>query len=860
MKKLRIALIALVLLLLILLCWCWRFAHRGMPLIDGELALPGLQEEVEVVRDGYGIPHIFARNRKDLFFAVGFVHAQDRLWQMDLIRRISEGRLSEIFGDRPQSEHYAETASLLEEDKFKRLIGFEHIGRIGVKVLDPEIKSYFDSYCAGVNTYLKRNRGRLPVEFALLGYEPAPWTPEDMIAISRYLSWNLSFNWRQELFRYLVAARIGRERAVEVLGGAEGPGPYIIPPEVKKFPRGKGAPGSPRKGSEGTPGKGSPGLPEKGSPGRRRGSRQGCRGGIDVGDRALEALAGLLDLDRGGGIAPPPLPASNSWVVAGGRSASGLPILANDPHLVHLLPSIFYAVHMKAGEFEVSGVSFPGLPFVTVGHNRHIAWGATTNRADVQDLYMEKVNPSHPGKYLYRGEWRPFQRRTEVIRVKEEGGFREVPFEVLSTVHGPVLNACVAEMPADAPPIALKWTGLEPTDEAAAYLGLAEAKGMADFRAATEKMAVPITNWIFADDRGNIGYTQPGRIPIREGGDRRFPVEGWTGKHEWEGYIPPGELPQLYNPERGYIVTANNKVVPPDGYPYFLSEEYAPTYRAARIEALLKAKKTFTPGDMKRIQVDDHSMQGERLCRYIIAAAEGKAKAEGIYGGALAELKGWDFRAHTGSVGATLFYRTYAEALRRVLEDDIGPSLFRRFLKLRRLENSFDNLLEKGESPLFDDRRTEAVEGREEILARSFEDAVDSLKAMFGEDVSRWTWGRIHTLEFRHAFGASRILAPFFCLGPFPRAGGRHVVNMSFYPPGEKRFRSFGGAPLRFVIDMARPDRFEMVLDTGQSGHFLSRHYDDQMTHWLRGETLPLLMDPEAVKKGYEGTLILKPD
>ncbi|HEY6101797.1 MAG TPA: penicillin acylase family protein, partial [bacterium] len=542
--------------------------RRAFPQTSGRIALEGLHGTVEVMRDRWGIPHIYAQDDLDLFFAQGFVHAQDRLWQMEFNRRAASGRLSEIFGP-----------VTLDTDRFLRTVGLRRAAEAEAAQLGDEMTRVLQAYADGVNAYITSRRGRLPLEFALLRYVPEPWSPVDSVAFGKLMAWTLSGNWDSEILRAHLVSRFG-EAGMERLMPAYPAGmPVIVPAGADYRP---------------------------------------FRSAV-----ALRLVAHAPARDGTG---------SNNWVIAGSRTTTGTPILANDPHLQAAMPSIWYEMDLSSERFHAAGATFAGAPGVIIGHNAHIAWGVTNAGPDVQDLYLERFDPDDPTRYEFKGQWEQATVVEESISVK---GRREpVLLPVRITRHGPILNGVVDGLDAF---VALRWTALEPGTILGSVLRLDEARNWSEFREALKLWTVPAQNFVYADGDGNIGYQLPGRIPVRAKGDGLLPVPGWTGEYEWVGEIPFDELPSSFNPERGYIVTANNRIIP-DGYQHFIAAEWDPGFRAQRIEAMLTAQPKVSPEVVADMQLDTTSLPAQAIIRSL----QGVQVTEEPDASLLAELRAWD--------------------------------------------------------------------------------------------------------------------------------------------------------------------------------------------------------------------------
>ncbi len=499
--------------------------RRPLPKTRGTLRLTDLHEPVEIVTDHYGVPHIYAHNEDDLYLAQGYVHAQYRLWQMELNRRVGSGRLSEIFGE-----------LTIEADRFARRLGLHRAAAASMQAQTPHATRILRAYTRGVNAFMSSHRNNLPVEFTLLRLNPEPWQPSDSLQWGKMIGWNLGGNWETEIVRARLVAKLGPARAALLETGYDPAHPLIIPPGV---------------------------------------AYSGANLGMLEQYEALKQLSGF-------GL----LGGSNNWVVDGTMTTTGAPILCNDPHLGQAAPSIWFECHLVAGDHDVVGASFPGAPGIVIGHNRHVAWGVTNAVSDVEDLYIEKFNPENPHQYEFLGRWEEAQIYREEIKVK--GRSEPVIEEVRVTRHGPILTSIQGSLDSQNGdqsaelPLALRWTGLEQHSLVDAIEKMALATDIDEFRSALRDWDVPAQNFVFADTHGNIGYLMAGAIPTRARGQALLPSPGWNGEYEWTGLIPFGELPQTINPPQHFIVTANNRVID-DSYPHYITHEWLNGYRAQRI-------------------------------------------------------------------------------------------------------------------------------------------------------------------------------------------------------------------------------------------------------------------------------------
>jgi len=792
MRKIGTALgvlfVVLLVLVLVVGSGAYLWLRRSFPTVHGTIQVPGLQATVEVSRDRWGVPHIYAQNNHDLFFAQGYVHAQDRLWQMEFNRRIASGTLSEVIGDKT-----------LDKDRFLRTIGLHRTAEKDWDNCNPDTRQMLEAYADGINAFIESHRDRLPIEFTLLGFEPAPWTPIDTLAWGKVMSWQLGGNWDTELLRAKIVARLGEEKAQELMPPYPDAGPFIIPPEARSY--------------------------------------------ADLGDPVLvDPIALLLGAD-GPGIG------SNNWVVDGSLTASGQPLLANDPHLGIQMPSIWYEIGLHSGDFNVVGASFPGAPAVIIGHNDHIAWGVTNLGPDVQDLYLEKLNPANPNQVEFMGQWEEMEVLNEEIVIK---GQASVMLEVRITRHGPLLNEVVSGLEQ---PTALRWTALEPMSLFDSVVRVDLAQNWEDFRDALSDWDVPSQNFVYADVDGNIGYQSPGRIPIRANGDGTVPVPGWTGEYEWTGYIPFDELPYVYNPPTHYVVTANHKVVP-DDYPYLLGTDWAPGYRARRIIDLLTTQAAggpLTPDDFRDIQADITSLPDQILVAHLLQEVSPESELQER---ALAQVQAWDGIHSTDSPGAAVLAVFAQELTRAILADELGEDVCRDFgVQYPTLQT----LLADANNPWLDDVTTAAIETRREIVQRAFDETANRLSELLGNRPEKWAWGQLHTATFvNDPVGQSgiAILEQLVNRGPFPMAGTGYTINNTGY---NNQFQQRTVASYRQIVDLSDWTNCRSQHTTGQSGQPMYKHYADMIQAWREVRHHPMLFTRAQVEAEQASLLILQP-
>ena len=781
-------------------------ARRSFPQTEGSLRLPGLGASVQVYRDPMGVPHIYASSLHDLLMAQGFVHAQDRFWQMEFSRRIGSGRLAEILGP-----------SALDSDLFIRTVGWHRTAAQELEQMSAEELATLQAYADGVNAYISsRGPNRLGLEFTLLGltgvrFDPEPWTPLNILTWAKVMAYNLSGNYRAELLRAQIAAQVGPSAVSVLVPPYSADYPVIVPHPLTSSTLDS--------------------IPEAAySAARIFGD------GSDLG--------------------------SNNWVVAGSRTETGMPLLANDPHLGIQMPSIWYEIGLHCDPvgpecpMEVVGSSFPGTPGVIIGHNERIAWGVTNLGPDVQDLFIERINPENPNQYEYQGQWLDMEIVREEIRVA--GQDEPVVLHARITRHGPIINDVIGgpeeEWSFGWEPLALSWTALQPGTMMRSVLMLDQASNWDEFREALRYWDVPSQNFVYADVEGNIGYQSPGRIPIRANGNGSMPVPGWSGDYDWVDTIPFDELPRAFNPPEGYIVTANHAVVGPD-FPYFISMDWDPGYRARRIVALIEADPSLSVADMQAIQGDSSPVWAQDILPYVLGLPTPDAhlaQAQGL-------LRAWDGRAVRDSAGAALFEAFRLHLVRSTFEDELGEHLLSR--DFGNLMVALENLLPNPASPWFDNVDTPEAEDRDAILLQALGQAVEELTGSLGSDTSGWRWGDLHTATFvNQSLGKSGIrpIEMIFNRGPVEVDGTMATVNNTGYDPNEP-YSVVSVPSYRQVIDLADFSRSVSMHTTGQSGHPFNPHYGDMIDSWRNIQYHPMLWARPQIEASAEAHLTLMP-
>lgn len=805
---------------------------RSFPKTEGQIQVPGLDAPVEVLRDSYGVPHIYASTTHDLFFTQGYVHAQDRFWQMDFWRHIGSGRLSEMLGD-----------SLLETDQILRTLGFARIAEEELENLDPTSTAILESYSEGVNAYLKDHQGAdLSLEYLVLkainaDYEPEPWQPLHSLTWGKVMAWDLGGNMDGEIEKSLLLGSLSPEQVADLVPPYPEDKPVIVP-------------GFQPSASQAT----GPALPDNQVKDISQ-LTQTVKNKFDLLDQVLGA--------QGIGIG------SNSWAVSGDRTATGKPLLANDPHLAAQMPAIWYEVGLHCIEkgdacpYMVRGFSFAGVPGVIIGHNENIAWGFTNVGPDVQDLYIEKINPENPNQYEVNGQWVDMELVQEVIRLP--GGGQE-PLTVRYTRHGPVISdttylqedfaaAAGVDLPGNYA-LALRWTALEPNQIFRAIWQFNRAADWDEFREGTRDFTAPAQNLLYADVEGNIGYQMPGSIPIRAKGDGSIPVPGWTDEYEWIAYIPFEEQPFSFNPPGGYIVTANNSVADAD-YPYLIATVFAHGYRAQRIVDMIEqAPGPIDSAYIQKMQGDNLDLNAEILVPILLQIPVGIENE--VYRDLLAE---WDYQTHMDSPGAALFEVFWKNLLELTFLDELPegtePGGGARWFEV------FADLVEKPDDPWWDIPSTTPVENRDFIFNMAFAAAVDEIKGSLGNDAEKWTWGDLHTLDLvNQSLGSSgvAVIDALFNRGGFRISGGSAIVNATGWDATKDDPYAVRSLPsMRMVVDLSELSNSLTIHTTGQSGHAYHAHYADMTEPWRQIQYKGMLWDREQVENEASAKLQLVP-
>ncbi len=805
----------------------WWIMHRSLPILDGSVDVSGLKDAVIIDRDHWGRPWIRAKSLDDLVTAQGYAMAQDRLWQMDLLRRAAAGDLGEIFGE-----------VALGFDQENRTLGMRQAAERAAANSSAEIRELLDSYARGVNQYINQHRSRLPMEFTVLRYQPRPWTPTDTYLISLYMYKTLTSRWKEKLNRQWVVQKVGPERARQMFSSFSPLDHFIVGAPAKSLaePLAESTHLAPPDFFHLT----------------------GDEIGVSPGREPTEvppfiaqewgfARTVLAQFEEQSSQ----IVGSNNFVVSGAHTASGKPLLANDTHLQLSVPALWYITHLTAPGWNVAGFALPGAPLVIIGHNDRIAWGFTNSNAEVQDLYVERFDPSNSSQYRANGKWLTATARTEILHVR---GKNDVAIEVLSTRHGPIVYRD-SNSPS-AVGYALRWTALEPGGLDFGFPLLGQAKNWDEFIAATQRIAGPGQNTIYADVEGNIGFTIPAHIPIRANGDGALPVPGDSDQYEWTGYIPFVELPRALNPPDGIIATANAQTVG-TGYKYILTDRQAGPYRTERIYQLLAGRTGLLPADCNAIQNDILSLPNKFLASQLITAASKAHPKDPRAQQLIAALNNWGARATPDSVETSLVEYTRHALFHNLLAPYLDNDISRKY-ELWEPVSVYNDVWWRDKvflENILRERPASWLPGGfssyDELLLVSADQAVADLEKHTGRsDPATWNWGRLHPLDMAHPLGRSGALHWLLSIGPYEQSGTLDSV----------RAMGVGHGPaMRFVADLSNFDSSLMEIPTGESAQYSSPYYRDQFPQWFAGQAISAPFSERAEEVTRVHRLLLLP-
>jgi penicillin amidase len=801
--------------------WLYWTARSPLPQLDGSISVPGISSKVRVVRDGHGVPTIEAATLEDLFFAQGYVTAQDRLWQMDMLRRAAAGELSEVIGE-----------DTVKMDREQRILGLRQAAESAEKNISQRDRAYFDAYARGVNAFIESHRDRLSLEFRLMKYTPRPWTVTDSLLVGARMV--------QDLNHYSNPPALTREKILAKLGPELTGDLYVNsswrdrpPTEVRKIDE---EPAASSSDSDEDDEDDEEVDPEGGN--SRLISALPAAAPPPFATAPSSALASTFTLEESDSFRP----GSNNWVVSGQHTVSGKPLLSNDMHLDHQMPNLWFEAHLKSGQFDVAGVTLPGVPFVIVGHNQRIGWGFTNVGPTVEDDFIEEFNAQ--GQYKTPAGWVDAPHRQETIHVK---GKPDVTFDVVTTRHGPIITDL---LPGETRKIALRWTLQD--GEGLVFFDVDSAQNWNEFRKAFSNFVAPGQNVMYADVDGHIGYQATGRVPIRAAGDGSLPVSGSDDAHEWKGWIPFDQMPHVYDPPSGILATANGRITP-DGYKYSISTEWEAPWRTDRIYRILESGKKFAPADMLALQMDVSSTYDRFCADKFVYAIDHAASASARAKQAADILRDWDGRMSANSAAPTIETKARQELTRLLLEPKLsaasyGPDRGELSWKSYHWTMSsvwLENVLTKQPARWLPTGYSDYGG----LLTAAVENAVK--QAGVPSDLSQWKWGQNYPVEINHL-----VLNHLPLIGRFT-GPGLHPLSGSGYTV--KAVSSKHGASERLTWNFANFDESTLNVVTGESGIFLSPYYMDQWPVWYGGSTFAFPFSPAAVEKQRAHQITLEP-
>jgi penicillin amidase len=764
--------------------------RSGLPDLNGEKAISGLTADVKVIRDERGVPHIYASNEHDLYFMTGYITAQERLWQMDMVRHATQGRLSELF-----------RRDMTETDHFLRALGMSRKSQMVLEKEDPVVLEALEAYTGGVNRWIEETGRKLPPEFRVLGYQPEPWTLTDIANIIGFIGWDLaSSNLSDEIKNYRLGRKLGPEKASELIADWKHVDEVVFP-------------------------------------------------GFELDDKLLEealaAVGSLKEMEEMGIVS---LSGSNNWAVSGSRSETGKPILSNDMHLGLNVPGFWMQVHQVIpGRINVTGVLFPGEPFIVAGHNERIAWGLTNLSVDDIDLFVETVD-STGSKYLYNGEWLPLRTSEEIIRITSDSSQTRT---IRYTHHGPVISGMRG---IDDDVLTMCWTGYDYSDEVRAVYLINRAGSWDEFRTALSHFRSISQNFAYADVEGNIGLQTGGGIPVRKG-TGLLPRRGDTDEYEWKGYVPFELLPTSFNPDNGFVSSANQRTVT-GSYPFYISGEFSMPYRIMRIREMAAEKEILGIDDFKRMITDNHSAYAAMLTPLILKAAGSISAPDARVKAAVEELEEWDYAMDGALIAPTLFEFIRIELARHIMSDELGE-LYGSPLG-RQHDFYIYRMVNEGPDDWVDNTATAEVETMDQIIALSIKSAVDTLTSRYGEFGERWQWGNIHTLTLEHPMGGVNILNRLLGLNSktYGVGGSYHTVEPYSF---RENFAANHGASERHIFNTADWDKSLTVIPTGTSGIPGSPFYLSQTETYVNNGFYSEPFTEQAVEAAKKYEMIFRP-
>ncbi|PID57452.1 MAG: penicillin amidase [Ignavibacteriae bacterium] len=780
----------ILIITVVLILGSYYMLNDVLPEYSGTIEVKNIKNNIKIYRDKNAVPFIEAANEMDAYFALGYLHAQERLFQMDLTRRAGEGKLSEIFGNKT-----------LFFDKMFKTFGLRKLVNQNYKKYDDTTKKMLKAYANGVNEFIENNEDKFTIEFDILNYNPAKWEPQHSLLIGKLMAWELNVSWWSDIALSRLIQKFGKERVKDILPTFDENSPTIIPDNLNQYSQ----------------------LP------------------LDLIklDREFRKFIGSEGTHIG----------SNNWVVNSKKSSSGQPIIANDPHLAFSAPSKWYVANIETPKLKVSGFTLPGVPGVIIGKNENISWVVTNVMVDDADFYIEEFDSSGK-KYLLDEEWRDLIFETDTIKVKDS---TDVIFEIVKTHRGPIISDVhtykkLIHDTTNYPKISMRWSALAFSNELLSMYKMNHAKNWNEFNDALSLFHSPGQNFVYADREGNIGYIAGVKIPKRKSNSPSFIFDGTTSESDWTGFVPFSKNPKLFNPKDNFIASANNKTV--NDYPYHISNVWEPKSRITRIIELLESKEKQSVEDFKKYQNDFYSYFAKNISSYVIKAFKDYDINNKNLSISLELLEKWDYNLTAESQVPSIYAVFFNKLMKNIFEDEMGGVLFKEYIFLANIPmRVIPKVLSENDSTWFDNVNTENLETRDEIIRKSFIDAVEYLEKNISDNPAEWQWGKIHKVTFKHFFhGASKILDNYLDVGPFEVGGdGTTIFNTEYF--FTKPYKVKLGPSMRYIYDFSNPDKFYMILPTGQSGYFFSDYYDDMTQKWLKGKYVKVFTNLDSIKK-----------
>jgi len=774
---------------IILFYMFWNWLYHPLPIYEGEIKIKGLTSSVDVFFDEWAVPHVFAQNEDDLFYAAGYLAARERLFQLSTVALAVRGELSSEFG-----------IEMLPTDIYLRTWRIHDTAKKMVAVMDIDNKSIYNSFCNGINFRIKEAKKDLPVEFKILGIDPPLWDPTIVAGYERMMAHELQSSWQSEIIYGAIASYFNKEKLSEIIPGYTDDKPTIVDTKLREF--------------------------------------KPLFDSIIDQEFLLRDLFGERNSDVG----------SNNWVLSGSKTKTGKPLLANDPHLAYTQPPRWFEMHLKGGRFDVSGVCIAGIPVPVIGQNKQAAWGFTNTMVDDVDFFVETINPNNKNQYLYDNNWLPMTIIEETIPLKNAG---DTTIVIRLTRHGPVISDIHPLLQESHQAMSMSWTGHWVTKEMDAWVEINNMKNWDDFSQAVKKFGVPGQNIVYADINGNIGWRPAVFIPIRKNGYSMVPRPGHNSEYDWNGKVSYSQMPYIFNPEKGYISTANNKTID-DTFPYYISGLWADPSRAEQIKTRLDTLQGATVSDMKSIQLDHTSPFAKEIISYILAVEKGNET--GNLKKAFRFLQDWDAVESVNSEAALIFHsfmRTFATNL---YGDEIillGQNYFDAYMGLSSLvHRNIREILKYRKSSWIDNIETKMkIESLDDIIYISIKDAVIDVENRYGYNYSNWKWGDAHTVTHKHMLSKVKFLNWLFDLsvGPYRSGGSDKTPNAGGFS-FQKPFHQTSGASMRRIVDFSNLNETQFILPTGQSGVPFSSHYRDQAELYHKGHYRTTWFDEDYIR------------